>query len=68
MIPVTQAQLGDPLGLSAVHVNRVLQELELQKLISWKGSILTILSWKGLAEAAEFDASYLALKAIVRRH
>src|SRR3569623_1311041 len=30
--PITQTELGDALGLSAVHVNRVLQELRTERL------------------------------------
>jgi CRP-like cAMP-binding protein len=31
--PVTQSELADTVGLSAVHVNRVIQELRARKLI-----------------------------------
>jgi CRP-like cAMP-binding protein len=60
-LPVTQAELGDILGLSSVHVNRVLQELRSRGLISWRGPTVTILDWPGLQETAEFDARYLHL-------
>ena len=61
-LPLTQAQLGDLLGLSAVHVNRVLQELRGRELISWRGSTVTILDWPGLQDIAEFDPRYLNLQ------
>jgi CRP-like cAMP-binding protein len=59
--PVTQAELGDALGLSTVHVNRSLQELRGDGLIELRGGSLTILNWDGLTKAGEFDPTYLHL-------
>lgn len=59
--PVTQTELGDALGLSAVHVNRTLQELRRDGLISTQGRELTVLDVEGLERAAMFDPSYLHL-------
>jgi CRP-like cAMP-binding protein len=59
-LPVTQVELGDMLGLSAVHTNRVLQELRSRKLITWSGHSVQILDADGLCGLAEFDADYLA--------
>lgn len=59
--PLTQAELGDALGLSLVHVNRVVQALRTQGLVSWEGRVLTILDWKRLCDMAEFDPTYLHL-------
>ena len=58
----TQAELGDALGLSTVHVNRVLQDLRKDGLISLRGKSLAILDWNGLKQAGEFDPLYLHLK------
>lgn len=58
-LPITQPELGDSLGLSAVHVNRVLQELRREELITSEGRYINILDWHGLKRAGEFDASYL---------
>jgi CRP-like cAMP-binding protein len=60
-LPVTQAELGDAFGLSAVHVNRVLQDLRGDGLISLHGGSLKVLDWDGLKEAGEFDPTYLHL-------
>jgi CRP-like cAMP-binding protein len=60
-LPVTQAELGDALGLSTVHVNRSLQELRGKELITLKGNLLTVEDWDGLKDAGEFDATYLHL-------
>jgi CRP-like cAMP-binding protein len=58
-LPMTQEQLGDATGLTAVHVNRVLQQLKAEELISRDGRIVKIDDWEGLREAAGFDATYL---------
>jgi CRP-like cAMP-binding protein len=57
--PLTQVDIADTLGLSVVHVNRVLKGLRRQQLISLQNQILTIIEWHELARLAEFDASYL---------
>ena len=61
-LPVTQAELGDSLGLSTVHVNRVLQDLRRDGLSSSKGRFVAIENWEQLKAAGDFDASYLHLK------
>lgn len=60
-LPVTQAELGDALGLSTVHVNRVLQELRGDGLIILRGRFLSVQDWPALKQAGEFDATYLHL-------
>jgi len=59
--PITQAEIGDALGLSTVHVNRSLQELRGDGLIEIGGGALRILDWAGLKKAGEFDPTYLHL-------
>ena len=68
LMPVTQAELGDSLGLSTVHVNRVLQELRRDDLITLRGNQLVIEDWEGLKMAGEFDASYLHVHRPSRAH
>jgi CRP-like cAMP-binding protein len=58
-LPITQAEYGDALGLSTVHVNRSLQALRKQGLIVSKGSRTQILDWEGLKKAGDFDPLYL---------
>jgi CRP-like cAMP-binding protein len=60
-LPVTQAELGDAFGLSTVHVNRVLQDLRGDGLITLRGVSLKVLDWEGLTKAGEFDPTYLHL-------
>ena len=60
-LPLTQAELADALGLSTVHVNRVLQELRGDGLITLRGGSLAVQDWEGLQRAGEFDPAYLHL-------
>jgi len=60
-LPITQQDLGDTLGLSTVHTNRVVQELRARGLIQWQGQDIRMLNWAGLAELAQFDPLYLHL-------
>lgn len=61
-IPMTQTDLGDVLGLTPIHVNRVLMELRREGLIEWKGVQVTIPEWDRLADFALFDPTYLRLQ------
>jgi CRP-like cAMP-binding protein len=60
-LPVTQTELADATGLSLVHVNRTIQGLRRDKLMSSRGKVHTILDWPRLREAGDFDAGYLHL-------
>ncbi len=57
--PMTQLELGDSLGLTSVHVNRVLQALRAQGLIDLKNGVLRILDNPSLRKLAGFDERYL---------
>jgi CRP-like cAMP-binding protein len=59
-LPLTQQDLGDALGLSTVHVNRVLQSLRGDGLIEFNRGWLEIRDKAGLFAAAEFDQQYLS--------
>ena len=62
-MPITQAELGDATGLSTVHVNRTLQELRGDELITTpKNGRVVIEDWDGLQKAGEFDPTYLHIK------
>jgi DNA-binding transcriptional regulator LsrR (DeoR family) len=60
-LPLTQAELGDALGLSTVHVNRVLQDLRRDGLISLRGAFVNVQDWARLKTIGEFDPTYLHL-------
>ena len=57
--PITQYHLADALGLSAVHVNRVLRELREQGLLTFQKGQVTVHDFDRLVELAEFDVGYL---------
>jgi len=62
-LPMTQEHIADCLGLTAVHVNRMLKVLEAEKLISRSTSrAVTIGDWNKLADAGDFDSTYLHLR------
>jgi CRP-like cAMP-binding protein len=61
-LPMTQGEIGDATGISTVHVNRTLQELRGDGLITLKGEKLTVLDWDRLKKAADFDPTYLHFK------
>lgn len=58
-LPMTQAELGDALGLSTVHVNRTVQVLRRRGIISMQNGKTTIHDLRELSELAGFDPSYL---------
>jgi CRP-like cAMP-binding protein len=61
-LPMTQAELADATGITTVHVNRTLQELRRDELITLTGGTLQVLDWPRLKEAGDFDPRYLHLK------
>lgn len=58
-LPLTQDDLADTTGLSAVHVNRTLQRMRREDLITLRQQRLTIIDPVRLAGLAGFDDSYL---------
>ncbi|MFW2828939.1 Crp/Fnr family transcriptional regulator [Sphingomonas sp. ID0503] len=60
-LPFTQEVIGDTLGLTSVHVNRVLQALRKDGLIDLREHMLTVKDWPGLKAVAGFDPNYLHL-------
>jgi CRP-like cAMP-binding protein len=59
-LPMTQEQLADATGLTAVHVNRTLKALVQEGMIERNnGRGIIIGDWHKLAEAGDFDSTYL---------
>src|ERR1700712_1273887 len=58
---VNQQELADTLGISAVHVNRVMQELRAEGVIQFDGKVGTILDWNRLVDFGQFDDKHLHL-------
>lgn len=65
-LAMTQAELGECLGLTAVHVNRVLKVLREMGLMEFRGARVTFHDRERLARLAEFDPAYLHLEKIER--
>lgn len=61
-LPLTQVDLADALGLTSVHINRVLKEMRGQTLITLRSRMLVIQAWDELLKAAEFDPTYLHME------
>lgn len=57
--PLTQAIIADALGLTSVHLNRILQALRRAGAIHLRNGRLKILDSAMLARMADFDAGYL---------
>jgi CRP-like cAMP-binding protein len=58
-LPLSQRDLADTIGVSNVHLNRVLQDLRREALISWKGDLLVIKDIDRLMEYSGFNPNYL---------
>jgi CRP-like cAMP-binding protein len=61
-LPLTQNELADTLGLSDVHMNRVLQRLRAEHLITLDGHQLVIHDLERLVAFSAFDPNYLHLQ------
>ena len=61
-MPITQTEFADALGMTAVHVNRMMQELRGGRLLDLSGTRLTILDREALTRTAQFNPNYLHLQ------
>ena len=57
--PITQEQLADATGLTAVHINRTNTWLKKAGLVRSKNGQVEILDWHALVRFGEFEPSYL---------
>lgn len=60
-LPMNQTEMGECLGLTVVHTNRVLKELRERGFAQFKNGIVTIQNMEQLKIFAEFDPTYLYL-------
>lgn len=58
---LTQEEIGDATGLTAVHVNRMLRQLEDEGMIAREGGRVTFKDERALAKAANFTDRYAGL-------
>jgi CRP-like cAMP-binding protein len=63
-MPLSQEGIGDTVGLSAPHVNRMLAELKSDQLIAIRGHEIKILDMAALQILAEFRPAYLGRTSI----
>lgn len=57
--PVTQQEVADALGLTDVHVNRVLRDIRQVGLITMERGAFTALDWEGLKALGQFEPTYM---------
>lgn len=65
-LPITQIDLAECLGLTSIHVNRMLKQLRDQQLADFRNGLVTITDLKGLERVAEFSPDYLQLERLPR--
>jgi len=58
-LPMTQEQLADAVGLTSVHVNRVLRQLSEEGLIRRNKRAIVIEDWARMADVGDFNSRYL---------
>lgn len=66
-LPMTQTLIGDALGLTSIHVNRILKRFRDQGYIRRTGQWIELTNIEALVELCDFDPSYLHLDAYPRR-
>jgi len=60
-LPMTQAELADALGLTPVHLNRVIRSLEVDGLIARGKRDVSFPDWERMIDIADFNDRYLHL-------
>lgn len=63
-LPLTQNDMADALGLSIVHVNRVLKTLRSDGLVTLSDQNVAIHDWQRLVHVAEFEPAYLGFLSV----
>jgi CRP-like cAMP-binding protein len=61
-MPMTQEQLGEALGVTAVHANRIIKQLRDDNVLDFHRGRVTIRNETKLQELADFDRRYLHQK------
>ena len=60
--PFTQSDLAAICGISAVHANRIIQDLRRRELLHWHSRTIAVTDWAGLTRLAGFRPDYLMLR------
>lgn len=64
VLPLTQDHLADLLGLTSIHINRVLRRLKRDNLISIEGRVVTLVAPERLNCIADYDGRYLMHRSV----
>ena len=59
VLPMTQEQIADAVGLTAVHVNRCLRALDGDRVVVRNGAQFRVIDWHRLSTIGDFDPAYL---------
>lgn len=60
-LPINQTCIADALGLTAIHVNRILRQLRESHLMTLKSGVVEIHNWNALVDVASFSSDYLSI-------
>ena len=60
-MPLTQEQLGEALGVTSVHTNRILRQLRIDGVVELQRGMVRILNENKLQKLAQFDGRHLHL-------
>lgn len=63
-MPLTQPDLAEALGLTAVHINRVVRQLQKEQVVEISKGQVTVLDLIALTQIADFDPGYLHAQVI----
>ena len=58
-MPLTQEQLGEAMGITPVHVNRIVKQLRDDNVLELHRGSVTVIDEQKLLELADFDGLYL---------
>ncbi len=58
-MPLTQEQIGEALGITAVHANRVIKQLRQEGVVEVQRGRVTVLDERKFLQLADFDGRYL---------
>jgi CRP-like cAMP-binding protein len=59
VLPMTQEQIADAVGLTPVHVNRCLRVLDGDRVVVRNGAQFRVIDWARLCAIGDFDPAYL---------
>jgi CRP-like cAMP-binding protein len=60
--PFTQSDLASACAISAVHANRIIQDLRRKQVLKWYSRTITISDWQALSRLACFEPDYLGFR------